>query len=260
MQSVAGTQAPLFYEGRQPTAVALAQRINGDLRITCSGVPITQNIVLTAAHCLLTRESTAMPISIVTHESAETIPAVRWIIHPRFKDSPRARQEDFDLALVETAGRAAQTNEPLQQPQSNENPKPDDNARLWILGFSPIRLRLSKPTDILRSPSAWSSIQLQNLLPLEGKFSARASKAHRAAACAGDSGAPVWKIDHTGALLKGIVVQANCEQGEVKSIDVQHYKEWISASIQRLSLLAPRINRQATDCVSMQGRNVNRQC
>lgn len=222
-----------------PKAVAVMRQLEQGQKLICSGVPITPNITLTAGHCVPQRSSnenqtTTVSLSILNPEvSVQNIKVLRWIVHPKFRESPQSNLEDFDLALLESE------NITISQPlliQRQTAFSPIDFNRLtglWLAGFSPTRLGSESPEVLLRSKSAWSQIDKTQSFPLEGKFLARAQAANKAAACPGDSGAPVWNFRNTEPELVGLVVQANCEKGDVKIVDLRRYLTWIrDASLQ----------------------------
>jgi hypothetical protein len=224
-----------------PPAVAVLQTVDGVLQVTCSGVPIDAKIILTAGHCLKIQPSAAAPnpLSVMprgqkNHSMAFKV--LRWFVHPEFKSSPDPKNEDFDIALLEI--------EKLNNDETEASPFPKATGfafqspglgNLWIIGFSPTRLRFTEPQQLLKTNRAWSPVDLLAYKPNEGKFLARSSSPSKIAACPGDSGAPVWDFNKPQRRLKGIVVQANCEKGEVKFIDVARYSPWISQTVSKLN-------------------------
>jgi secreted trypsin-like serine protease len=234
------TEASFFDTFRK--AVAIVQNINNQKSVICSGTPLAQNIILTAAHCLpdpRLRHSLnpEFNLSVLTlNRPREEFKIVRrWIRHPDFQQQPKRGQEDFDLAIIQTEN--ALTPEEREQIKSIQNvsARPLKNSQLWISGFSPTRIGLSNPLEIIRSPATWSDIRVLTHMPAEGKFLAVSRSQTKVGACAGDSGAPVWAFKGGQAALSGLVVQANCEKGQVKIVDIEKYSGWIAQTARHLS-------------------------
>lgn len=217
-----------------PAAIALTARKDGqEEQIFCSGVPLSKYFVLTAAHCVNQFEKRWRDSSLFVRTpnvQSQTIEVVSWALHPQYQESMNRQGLDIDLALL-------QLKEPLKElPQSTESrnfiPQARAQARLWMRGFSPIRLKTSTSWQALQSGETWSKLNFQAELPFEGKYKARAEQNH-AAPCPGDSGAPVWSFEREKAKLEGIVVQGNCEKGDAKVVSLNPALAWLESKLQR---------------------------
>lgn len=224
-----------------PKAVAVMRQLDQGQKLICSGVPLTPKITLTAGHCVPRsspneKQNPTVNLSILNpEESSMRTKVLRWIVHPQFRETPQSNLEDFDLALIESEN--LMMSQPLLSNRQTAF-SPIDFSRLaglWLAGFSPTRLGSESPEVLLRSKSAWSQIDKTQSFPLEGKFLARAQAVNKAAACPGDSGAPVWNFQNTQPELIGLVVQANCEKGDVKIVDLSRYASWIQDTAFKLS-------------------------
>jgi V8-like Glu-specific endopeptidase len=219
-----------------PAAIALAARKAGqEEQIFCSGVPLSPDLVLTAAHCVNQfekrwREST---LFIRTPSlPSQTIDVVHWALHPQYQESMNKKGLDIDLALLKLK-------EPLKEfPQSTKRmliiPQARTQTRLWMRGFSPIRLKTSTSWQALQSSETWSKLNFQAELSSEGKYKVRAEQ-NNAAPCPGDSGAPVWSFEREKATLEGIVVQGNCEKGDAKVVSMNPALAWLESKMHRFS-------------------------
>jgi secreted trypsin-like serine protease len=224
------------------TAVAIVQSINNESSVICSGTPLAKDIILTAAHCLPTGNpqnsvTPAARLSVLTLNSLEDDfkKIDRWVVHPDYKRQPIPKQEDFDLALIQTkVTRPSKESGPSQYFQTASIGTNSDML-VWISGFSPKRIGLTNPREIIRSSAKWSNVKVLMRIPSEGKFLAVAKNPKHAGACAGDSGAPVWTFANGRALLSGLVVQANCEKGQVKIVDLAKYSDWIARATRSLN-------------------------
>jgi len=219
-----------------PAAIAVAARKDGqEEQIFCSGVPLSQDFVLTAAHCVNQFEKRWRDSTLFVRTpnfQSQTIEVVSWALHPQYQESMNKEGLDIDLALLKLK-------EPLKElPQSTESrlliPQARTQTRLWMRGFSPIRLKTSTSWQALQSSETWSKLNFQAELLSEGKYKVRAEQ-NNVAPCPGDSGAPVWSFERETAKLEGIVVQGNCEKGDAKVVSLNPALAWLESKMHRLS-------------------------
>lgn len=225
-----------------PKAVAIVRHMSGAQQIFCSGVPLSERITLTAAHCFhqsqtQTYESEEAQVTLRRpNDVNKHFKVIRALLHPDFDPrGPSARQEDFDLALVESESLLPHDNVEKNGSWKFQPPVHFQQSGFWLAGFSPVRLDSNDPNWLTKSATAWSSVQLQKRITQEGKFLARAVQSNSAAACAGDSGAPLWQYRQGQATLIGIVVQGNCQKGDVKVVDLKKYSAWIHNASKQLN-------------------------
>lgn len=230
----------------QHNAVALVQIIRSNPSVICSGTQLARNIYLTAAHCLpenpvessiTSQFNKDTGLSVLTQNKFrdEFKPVRRWIIHPQFRQQPEREREDFDLALIRSEDGTPTEDEHLSMNFENASARPFKNDLLWISGFSPKRTGLSDPLEIIRSPEKWSNVQVKTYISSEGKYLAVSKSRRTTAACAGDSGAPAWNFEYGKPTLSGVVVQADCELGRVKIVDIGKYSDWIKRTLTKLN-------------------------
>jgi V8-like Glu-specific endopeptidase len=219
-----------------PAAIALAARKAGqEEQIFCSGVPLSQELVLTAAHCVNQFEKRWKDSTLFIRTPSlpsQTIEVVHWALHPQYQESINKEGLDIDLALLKLK-------EPLKEfPRSTNStiilPQARTQTRLWMRGFSPIRLKTSTSWQALQSGETWSKLNFQAELLSEGKYKVRAEQ-NNVAPCPGDSGAPVWSFERENANLEGIVVQGNCEKGDAKVVSLNPALAWLESKMHRFS-------------------------
>ncbi|MEN9809930.1 MAG: hypothetical protein RLZZ488_1497 [Pseudomonadota bacterium] len=227
-----------------PKAVAIVRHISGTQQFFCSGVPLTERVILTAAHCVhrslsTTNASAAGDITLrKPNDPSSQFKVLRILIHPDYDaKGPSAKQEDFDLALVESESLLTKGAIESSASRDFEPPNHFPNTEFWLAGFSPVRLGSNDPNHLTKSPTAWAPLKIKHLIAQEGKFLARAVETNSAAACAGDSGAPVWQFKQEQSALIGIVVQGNCLKGDAKIVNLKKYAAWIDEASERLNAI-----------------------
>jgi secreted trypsin-like serine protease len=232
------------YEQALPKAVAIVRHISGSQQLFCSGVPLTERITLTAAHCVHqplpdADAGTAGQITLrKPNDHDNQFKVLRILVHPEYDaKGPTAEREDFDLALVESESLLTEDSASSPTKGTFQPPAHFPAAEFWLAGFSPVRLGSNDPNHLTKSPTAWAALKITHSITQEGKFLARAAENNSAAACAGDSGAPVWQLEKNELTLIGIVVQGNCRKGDVKIVNLKKYGAWIDRTADRLSAI-----------------------
>lgn len=227
-----------------PKAVAIVRHISGSQQLFCSGVPLTERVTLTAAHCVhqsrsKTNSDSAGDITLrKPNDPGNQFKVLRIVIHPYYDaKGPSAKQEDFDLALVESESLLTKSAMESAASRDFRPPYHFPTTEFWLAGFSPVRLGSNDPSHLTKSSTAWAPLKIKHLIAQEGKFLARAAEDNSAAACAGDSGAPVWQFRRDQTALIGIVVQGNCLKGDVKIVNLKNYGAWIDEASERLNAI-----------------------
>lgn len=225
---------PQIKDETLPLAIAIAasQHSSNEEKIFCSGVPIQENIVLTAAHCItqfqMHWQNSALTIK-TSQKAQNSLLVLETYLHPSYQKNAPANQQDFDAALLKLSGSFAPGHNGLAL--ENFDAKNPMKRLLWMKGFSPIRLNAANAYQALTSPETWNKLKYAKDLPNEGKIRVKA-ELNQSAPCPGDSGAPVWQIDANRASLKGIVVQGNCQKGEANVLNLTSVSEWLTEQIQ----------------------------
>lgn len=164
---------------------------------SCTGVVLTRDLLLTAAHCVQPKADYA----VVVFESAgpKLVPATRIALHPRFDPEHfRTRKPTPDLAIVKLSSplpasfRAAQLSRDIVQP------KPGDE--FVLAGYGIAAESDEKSAGKLRTvtlPAIGNTIDSTGVIMV--RLSAGGGKA--AGACTGDSGGPVYKEREVAAVI-----------------------------------------------------------
>ena len=148
----------------------------------CSGVVLTQTIILTAAHCVSDANDTRVYVL------GQPLLALRRVAkHPGFHaDAARTRSRSIDLALIETAD--ALPGE-FSAPAFADATRYDAGTAFEIAGFGVARESDAKTSGTLRVGNVTLRAPLSSvLLWLE-------DAQHETGACTGDSGGPVFTGD-----------------------------------------------------------------
>lgn len=223
-----------------PTAVAIAAHFHAtEEQVFCSGVPLTKDIVLTAAHCLTQFDrSWRNAVLVVKTENQHAVSASvkERFIHPKYQEESRNGQIDFDAALLKLETSISELTPTTGKfwPEKSES----THAFLWMRGFSPIRLQKQSTHTAFSSTQSWNRVIDQGTQPYNGKLSIKA-EANKLAPCPGDSGAPVWQLGNDMLILRGIVVQGNCQKGEGKFITFTALRQWLVEKLGVLSGMNP---------------------
>jgi hypothetical protein len=148
----------------------------------CSGVVLTRNIVLTAAHCVSDPNDTRVYLP-----GQELLALRRIAKHPGFRaDAARTRSRSIDLALIETAEALPAE---FTAPAFADAARYEAGTAFEIAGFGVVREGDAKTSGILRSGSVTLRAPLSSILLWLN------DPQHETGACTGDSGGPVFTPD-----------------------------------------------------------------
>lgn len=187
-------------------------RIESDVGEMCTGVLIADDLVLTAAHCLLVDARYRV---FALDKQFQTIKreAVAAALHPTFEAgaSPR-RQPGVDLAVLRIDAPFGRQFRPLPvQPTA----RPMEGEDVTIAGFGTTAYGRRSSARTLRYTylRLRGEIRVGNTV-LMGSDSERMSERVGAGACQGDSGGPILRGDAGAYALLGIVSWSSGATGE----------------------------------------------
>lgn len=151
----------------------------------CTGVQISANYVLTAAHCF--RERTARA---VVSAQGDRVEALGVIDHP--KKDLMAYDNRYDLALVRI-----ESSEKFTNYAELATDVPVDKSKIWIAGYG--RTQLDQESNLSLNKIE-QSIYMQNYTESETVILERDGTG----SCYGDSGGPAYLLDNDKVILVGI--------------------------------------------------------
>ena len=161
----------------------------------CSSSVLTQDLLLTAAHCVGPKSDYA----VVVFESAgpRLIPITGIVLHPRYSASAFAKRRPTpDLALVKLATELPSSFSPVQL--ANDVIQPAPGERFLLAGFG-----MTDDAD-KKSAGKMHSVQLPaigNTMDATGAIMLRLSTGATVGACDGDSGGPVYRDEKVVAVI-----------------------------------------------------------
>jgi secreted trypsin-like serine protease len=219
----------------------------------CSGALIAPDLVLTAAHCVLSRGD----YRVVVVDRAfrrHALPAVAAALHPAFVPGTTPRnQPGIDLAVLRLAQSLGGDFVPFDI-RSGSATVPGEQVA--VAGFGVARDGSSGTARTLRAARLVSlgTMEFANRVLVVADAERLATRPG-AGACLGDSGGPVLRLGFGGAELVGIVSWASgplasrgasaCG-GFTAVTPVAEHASWIvarAADLRRLSVAAPRLAR-----------------
>lgn len=220
----------------QPAAIAMAvQDASHNMRIFCSGVPFSERLVLTAAHCIA-QFKTSWPneklVVLAAKQPQRAYDVESWIVHPRFQPTPKHGHPDADIAIV----RLKHALRPAKQSAAPAATLRE--GQFWMQGFSPERLSAATIEAALHSKKSWNEMQTSQVQSTDGKLNLNSQNA-LPSSCPGDSGAPLWQVKGNSFHLQGLVVQGNCKKGKTRALILASFDNWIISTVQALSAYAP---------------------
>jgi S1-C subfamily serine protease len=186
----------------------------------CSGVVLTRNIILTAAHCVAGASQARVYLP-----GQPLLPLSRIAKHPGFHaDAPRTRSRSIDLALLETAEALAAD---FVAPQFADAARYEIGTTFDIAGFGVSREDEAKTSGVLRTGSVTLRAPLSSVLLWLDE------PQHETGACTGDSGGPVLTQD---GKLAAIIAFAEGEGSRhcgklTQAVLIAPHREWINRII-----------------------------
>ncbi|MGN6590227.1 MAG: S1 family peptidase [Sphingomicrobium sp.] len=165
----------------------------------CTATALAPDLVLTAAHCVAGKLKRAVKV----YQTGQTIAVARVAQHPRFNfASYLASRATADVALVKLAAPLPDIISPVTLAEAR---RVAAGETLTIAGFgvtkngTPIGLGIPREAKLTVTGTP-GSLQIRLLDP------ATSNKRPGLGACTGDSGAPAFETDATGALrVVGVV-------------------------------------------------------
>lgn len=214
------------------STVALVMSVKGGEAI-CTGVLVTENIVLTAAHCLVDVDGAVVVFGTDIKSSVEAkrfAQVSHGVIHPDY--DPHADKDSHDLALVRFEGLKPSTYEVAKLLSSSQ--KLAKNLPVTLAGYGASFERRGKMSGsaILRK----TTVPLTNpyFSKTEISFSSIAGKG----ACHGDSGGPAYATINGDITVVGVTSRTTDELGGCHKdsvyTKVSAYEDFIKKSITQL--------------------------
>ncbi|MGO4572811.1 S1 family peptidase [Microvirga sp. 2TAF3] len=181
-------------------SVVAIENSNGEL---CSGVLVTQDLVLTAAHCLMDKASyRVMAVNRAFRPQGLNVVAV--VVHPAFVAGTTPRtQPGVDLAMLKLERSLGSDFHPLDLRLAGTV---DEGATVTVAGFGVLSENLKRTARTLRQVRllAVGTVQVSNRVMIVADHK-RLAETAGAGACRGDSGGPVLTEAQGGYRLFGIV-------------------------------------------------------
>ena len=181
-------------------SVVFIENSGGEL---CSGAVIGQNLVLTAAHCMMDRASyRVVGVNRAFRPQSFTVAAVA--IHPAFVPGTTPRtQPGVDLAILKLGRPLGPDFSPLDPRLGG---RIDDGDAVTIAGFGVLTEKNKRTARTLRQTQLMSlgSVQVANRVQIVADPEKQA-ETPGAGACRGDSGGPILTGGQNGYRLYGIV-------------------------------------------------------
>lgn len=181
-------------------SVVFIENSTGEL---CSGAVIGQDLVLTAAHCMMERASYRV-VSVNRAFRPQSFNVAAMAVHPTFVPGTTPRtQPGIDLAILKLGRPLGPDFAPLDPRLAG---RIDDGDAVTIAGFGVLTEKNKKTARTLRQTDLMSlgSVQVANRVQIVADRD-RQAESPGAGACRGDSGGPILTAAQDGYRLYGIV-------------------------------------------------------
>lgn len=178
-------------------------RIESDLGEMCTGVLVSPDLVITAAHCLLADASYDV-FALDQRFRTITRGVLAKALHPSFDaTAPPRRQPGIDLAVLRLDAPLGQEFTPLPLRRTN-TPMPGEDVTLAGFGTTAFGKRETARKLRYTYLRVRGEMQIGNTM-LMASDSERESQRTGAGACQGDSGGPILRGDPGRFVLLGLV-------------------------------------------------------
>lgn len=210
--------------------------------VGCGGTLISKNYVLTAAHCIETKDTSAVTLtagmqtqSSFTEENTRQVRAVQSIhIHPRYNAISVAN--DIALLRVETPFEYT----PYVQPACLPGTDPQPNDEVLIIGWGSEKLDDYMVDTLKQAPTTvvgncnrfWPQVNSRQQICV-------ANTKTGDSACQGDSGGPILNQNNGQYVVSGVASYShNCKtagRGTTPNVytRVSAYKSWIESVVDK---------------------------
>lgn len=207
----------------------------------CGGSVIGEDLILTAAHCLLRYDNpqyySVRAGSSYSFRDGVVIPAKAIRIHQNYKNN------EHDIAVIKLAMPLVYSEKIKAIPLWNESQVIEDNTQLWVSGWGSQASWYPQVSPVLRYTSVNSSnlekcrqayTSVNNIT--ENMLCAGATEGGRDS-CQGDSGGPLVARHQNTTTLVGVVsFGVGCGRAEYPGVytRVQNYHKWLNQTINEL--------------------------
>lgn len=230
----------------------------------CSGVLLREDIVLTAAHCVI--EDVSYRVTALDYGFRPvTMRVLASVLHPSFVPSiPPREQPGVDLALLKLDRRLAADFEPFDVTRAR---MPSAGADATIAGYGTTRFRQKSTARTLRFTYVvvMGEARLGNRMIMAADPE-RLGESEGAGACQGDSGGPLLAGAPGSYRLDGIIswssgafsdTQGAACGGLTAVTPLAPHQRWIAARIRDLDRVVPEGPAQPIDITPSHGAYVD---
>ncbi len=210
----------------------------GSEAFSCTGVPVSDRIILTAAHCV--KDVSKTEITVVFYPEmtcasgyniSKTIRSVNTVIH---KDYDGTAQANADLALVKLASTIP--NE-YSVASLYDGKSALDNDKVLMIGYGVSQESLNDSLHLRKTIKSYrydSLVRDQNISFIQSGASG--------GVCSGDSGGPIYveskgeyKLIAVNSIVSGKNIETACHEASI-AMYTPYFTEWIQSNILKLTI------------------------